>query len=64
LRLPPERALYAGDIPEVDVLGARAAGMPGVLVDPSDRHAGTAWPRVPSAAALIDALLALPKGPG
>lgn len=61
MQLPPERALYAGDIPEVDVLGARAAGMEAVVIDPFDHHAGTSWPRVPSVAVLIDALLALPQ---
>jgi HAD superfamily hydrolase (TIGR01509 family) len=61
LGIAPERALYAGDIPEVDVLGARAAGMPGVLIDPFDHHAGSSWPRAPSVEALIDALLALPR---
>jgi putative hydrolase of the HAD superfamily len=61
LQLAPERAIYAGDIPEVDVLGARAAGMAGVLVDAFDHHAGSTWPRVRSVQALIDALLALPR---
>jgi putative hydrolase of the HAD superfamily len=61
MQVLPERALYAGDIPEVDVLGARAAGMQAVVIDPFDHHAGSAWPRVPSTAVLIDALLALPR---
>jgi FMN phosphatase YigB (HAD superfamily) len=61
LSVAPARALYAGDIPEVDVLGARAAGMPGVLIDPFDHHAASNWPRVPSVESLIDALLALPR---
>jgi putative hydrolase of the HAD superfamily len=30
----PEDALYVGDMYEIDVVGARAAGIPGVLVDP------------------------------
>jgi putative hydrolase of the HAD superfamily len=55
------RALYAGDIPEIDVLGARAAGMSGVLIDAAGRYSDEqGWSRVPSVAALIDALLALP----
>lgn len=57
----PERVVYAGDIPEVDVFGARAAGMQGVLVDAfglyEDRHD---VPRVRSVAELCDALLSLP----
>jgi putative hydrolase of the HAD superfamily len=62
MQLAAARTLYAGDIPEVDVLGARAAGMEGVVVDPLGHHAGSAWPRVSSTAALIDALLVLPRG--
>ena len=61
LQIAPERAIYAGDIPEVDVLGARAAGMAGVLVDAFDHHADSSWPRVRSVQALIDGLLALPR---
>jgi FMN phosphatase YigB (HAD superfamily) len=60
LGLPAERAIYAGDIPEVDVLGARAAGMEGVVVDAFGHYAGGEWPRVASVAELVDALLALP----
>jgi HAD superfamily hydrolase (TIGR01549 family) len=60
LDIAAEQALYAGDIPEIDVLGARSAGMRAVLVDPHDHHQGGAWPRVPSVARLIDLLLALP----
>jgi FMN phosphatase YigB (HAD superfamily) len=59
LDLAPDRAIYAGDIPEVDVLGARGAGMEGVLVDAFDDYAGTHWPRVASVAELVDGLLAL-----
>ncbi|MCU0224958.1 MAG: HAD family hydrolase [Acidobacteria bacterium] len=35
-----EQALYVGDVPAYDVAGARAAGMPAVLLDPWDIHAG------------------------
>jgi putative hydrolase of the HAD superfamily len=55
----PGAALYAGDIPEVDVLGARSAGMTGVLIDAFGHYADRPeWPRMASVAALIDALLA------
>jgi putative hydrolase of the HAD superfamily len=51
------RALYAGDIPDVDVVGARAAGMDAVLIDPFDHYPAYAEaPRFPSVAALVDAL--------
>jgi len=34
----PERALHVGDTPAADVVGARAAGVHAVLVDPYDHH--------------------------
>lgn len=36
--VPPERALYVGDIYSVDVVGARRAGLTPVLLDPLDRY--------------------------
>jgi putative hydrolase of the HAD superfamily len=33
----PEQAIYVGDIYEIDVLGARAAGLHAYLIDPLDR---------------------------
>ena len=39
LGLPGERAVYVGDIRSVDEAGARAAGMPFVLVDPFGDYA-------------------------
>lgn len=51
----PEQSCYAGDLPEVDVEGARSVGMHAVLVDPFDFYEGYARaPRVPSVANLID----------
>jgi len=58
LGVAPGRALYAGDIPEVDVLGARAAGMDSVLVDAFGHYQGSDWPRVGSVVELVDTLLA------
>jgi HAD superfamily hydrolase (TIGR01662 family) len=55
-----DRALMAGDIPEVDMRGAQRAGIAGVLIDPEDRHAGGEWARAESVVVLIDALLKLP----
>lgn len=53
----PEETMYAGDIPHVDVEGARAAGIAGVLIDtlghyPAYRDA----PRFVSVFALMEAL--------
>jgi putative hydrolase of the HAD superfamily len=52
-----EATLYAGDIPRVDVEGARSAGIDAVLIDPFDHYADyTEAPRFPSVAALVDAM--------
>jgi putative hydrolase of the HAD superfamily len=62
LGVQAERAVYAGDIPEVDVHGAERVGMRGVLIDALDLYADrTDVPRFASVALLIDALLALPS---
>ena len=57
----PERAIYAGDMPEIDLVGANAAGMYGVLVDAFGTYvARPELPRVASVTQLVDELLALP----
>ena len=53
----PEEAAYVGDVFKVDVLGARAAGMRAILIDPHDFHADRACERVATLAGLA-ALLA------
>jgi putative hydrolase of the HAD superfamily len=58
LGVGPERAVYLGDIPGVDVVGAHAAGIAAVLVDPLGFYPDhTASPRIESGAAWIEALL-------
>jgi HAD superfamily hydrolase (TIGR01549 family) len=53
----PERVLYAGDIPEVDVVGARAAGLAAVLIDTLDHYPNFRdAPRFNSVLALLEAL--------
>jgi HAD superfamily hydrolase (TIGR01549 family) len=53
----PERVLYAGDIPEVDVVGARAAGLDAVLIDTLDHYPNfQEAPRFSSVLALLEAL--------
>ncbi len=52
-----EEAVYVGDVFKVDVLGARAAGMRAILIDPHGFHADKPCERVASLAAL-PALLA------
>ena len=58
LGVAPADAPYVGDLYEVDVLGARAAGMPAVLVDADGAHAQVDVPVVRSVAELADQLLA------
>lgn len=59
LGVAPERALYAGDIPRVDVDGARSAGLDAVLIDARGLHRGyDRAPVFPSVADLAEALLA------
>jgi HAD superfamily hydrolase (TIGR01549 family) len=48
--LPPEEALYVGDLYPVDVVGARGVGMDAVLLDPSGV---LEWP-VPSIPSVLD----------
>ncbi len=53
-----ERAIYAGDVPEVDVAGAQAAGMRAVLIDSLDHYPHyAASPRYRCTVDLIRALL-------
>jgi FMN phosphatase YigB (HAD superfamily) len=61
MAVAPANALYAGDLPEVDLVGANAAGMHAVLVDTFGTYvARPELPRVASVAELVDELLALP----
>jgi HAD superfamily hydrolase (TIGR01509 family) len=43
-----DRTIHVGDLYQVDVLGARAAGLRAVLVDQADLYAGVDCPRVRS----------------
>lgn len=46
LALDARDAIYVGDLPAVDVEGARAAGLTAVLVDPHDVHGDVDVPRI------------------
>ena len=52
LGVTADRAIHVGDTPAADVVGARAAGITPVLIDPYDDHPSAAVMRVPSLAAL------------
>jgi HAD superfamily hydrolase (TIGR01549 family) len=57
LGVPASQALYAGDIPNVDVVGARAAGMEAVLIDTLDHYPTFKdAPRFHSVTALLEAM--------
>ncbi len=62
LGIPAADALYVGDIYEVDVVGARRAGMAVVLVDPLANHAERDVTAVRSVAELADRLLTPSRG--
>lgn len=55
MEVAPSAAIYAGDIPSVDVDGARAAGLRAALIDPLGFYPDVK-PSYPSVAALVDAL--------
>lgn len=38
--------VYVGDLPSVDLAGARAAGLAGILIDPTGSFDGVGWPRI------------------
>lgn len=57
LQVTPEEALYVGDLYEVDVIGARRAGMDVVLLDPAGLHASRDVPTARDVAAVADRLL-------
>jgi HAD superfamily hydrolase (TIGR01549 family) len=46
--VPPERAIHVGDFYEIDVVGARNAGLEAVMVDVADLSAGRAVRRIRS----------------
>lgn len=50
----PERAIHVGDTPAADVVGARAAGVRPVLVDPYDLHPRLGVDRVHALAEVVD----------
>ena len=62
LGIPAADALYVGDIYEVDVVGARRAGMAVVLMDPLANHAERDVTAVRSVAELADRLLTPSRG--
>jgi HAD superfamily hydrolase (TIGR01509 family) len=58
LGVAPEEALYVGDLYEIDVLGAQAAGMEAVLLGPSEAGASRSCRTAGSIEELVNQLLA------
>jgi putative hydrolase of the HAD superfamily len=58
LAIDPDRAVYVGDTPAGDVVGARAAGIRPLLIDPYDLHEGLDVERRRSLADVVDLLRA------
>ena len=57
LGVPPGSALMVGDTPATDIAGARAAGVPAVLIDPLGLHPDADAPRFADLGAVVDGLL-------
>lgn len=58
LAIPADQALYVGDLYDIDVVGARRAGMDVVLLDPTGQHRDRDVPTAPDVAAVAERLLA------
>ena len=58
LAIPADQALYVGDLYDIDVVGARRAGMDVVLLDPTGQHKDRDVPTAPDVAAVAERLLA------
>ena len=58
----PERTLHVGDLYDVDVLGARAAGVHGLLLDPYGDWPDVDCARAVDVAAVADAILGARRG--
>ena len=52
LGLPADDVWYVGDLPAIDVVGARRAGIRPILMDPLGLHGDTDYDSIPSLAAL------------
>jgi len=54
----PKTTIHCGDLYEIDIVGARAAGLPAVLLDSAGVYRDVDCPRVASMKELVDGLLA------
>jgi putative hydrolase of the HAD superfamily len=56
MSLEAGKVVFVGDMPEIDVKGARAAGIAPILIDRHDMHTDVATPRIRSLGQLPDLL--------
>jgi FMN phosphatase YigB (HAD superfamily) len=60
LGLEPDQVWYVGDMPAIDVVGARRAGIRPYLMDPLDLHRDATYERTSSLAALAELIATTP----
>lgn len=61
LGLDPDQVWYVGDMPAIDVVGARRAGIRPYLMDPLGLHHDAGYERVSSLAALAELIATAPE---
>lgn len=54
LDLEPDRIWYVGDMPAIDVVGARRAGIRPILMDPLGLHFEASYERIPALVDLVE----------
>ena len=60
-RAASSQTIYVGDIYEIDVCGARNAGITPVLLDPLGHYGTADCPRIGTLAELLDLLPSVPR---
>ena len=61
LGLDPDQVWYVGDMPAIDVVGARRAGIRPYLMDPLSLHLDAGFERISSLAALAELIATTPE---
>jgi FMN phosphatase YigB (HAD superfamily) len=60
LGLEPDQVWYVGDLPAIDIVGARRAGIRPYLMDPLSLHLNAGYERISSLAALAELISTVP----
>ena len=61
LGVDPEQVWYVGDMPAIDVVGARRAGIRPYLMDPLGLHLDAGYDRISSLSALAELIARAPE---